>query len=551
MKVDSVEIVPSPAAAKGGQAIIRLKGIWLLPPGATFRIEPADGNTSFNRMRGWPRGDLRPRATRVTGQGVELVIGPDIVDAPDLTPGTSVRLRIPTISLDTVLEWPSLPVARPSHPRALAAAAYRSDDEKAVKAPTNQASIQPTHSISVPSSNAVPMRTTDTPSNAARVNSPSALGLSKKDQAVLQRATPAAAKSKEQTAPAEPKANRQQEQPTPALASLKPRTSEPPTPSAMPDPLLDSHPQAQQRPALKKNGAANPPTVPPLVAPAMPRPTGNARRSDSQNTPGEVPAKAQPPDLPLVATPPQIPRTPKMLRTANEPSQGSKSQSVSVALFSLLIGAIAAIGFRNTPQVNDPAAENPAGQPATLAAIQHQASPPAPASTRGTTTPRAPITPDLKALAGAFNAGATSPRGISAANVTAPDALVAANQSLYGTDGVPADREEAAFWLRTALARQMQGPGITWALTQLGTYYASPAVGQTPDYGKARFLWELAAAQSDPVANCFLAQLHEFGLGVETNRDRARTHYRNAKSLGGTTEIGCKGLDQALARLAN
>lgn len=566
MKVDSVEIVPDQAALKGGQAIIRLKGIWLLPPGATFRIEPADGNTSFNRMRGWPRGDLRARATRVTGQGIELIIGPDIVDAPDLTPGTRVRLRIQTISLDTVLDWPALPVARPSHPRALAASTNRTEpSSREAETPTDGTTASPTPATDAPPANAVDAD--DTQFSGDTSPGPSALGLTDNESDVLQRATV----SPSSAPPLPPPSSTPPSKEPPSLASLNlhkspNKTPPPPLPDPLPDPLLQQAVSSSVPVAHADNGTGNLTEHSPLKAPS--NPSTEAHRPETvtatpplpdfppqpQNTaatrwdlPPAIPP--EPTDLPLIATETYEPPSAPQPHRDTPPSTGSKSQSVGVALFSLLIASLAAIGFRNAPQVNGSDAQ-PARQQATIAALQPGAAPQAPkVSVAAASKQSGPL--DLNELASSFSAGAISPRGTSAAASTTSDALVAANRSLYGIDGAATDREEAAFWLRTALARQMQGPGITWALTQLGTYYASPAAGQKPNYDKARLLWELAAAQSDPVANCFLAQLHEFGLGVTPDRKTALTHYQTAKSLGGTAEVGCKGLDQALARLAN
>ncbi len=118
-----------------------------------------------------------------------------------------------------------------------------------------------------------------------------------------------------------------------------------------------------------------------------------------------------------------------------------------------------------------------------------------------------------------------------------------ADQSLHGPPG-NIDREEAAFWLRKALSNAVSGAQLNWALTQLGTIYAEERSGP-PDYQMAKTLWEIAAAHGDPVAMCFLASLHEHGLGVPRNKKAALEHYVRAKEHG-----GCPGLEQSLARLS-
>ena len=136
----------------------------------------------------------------------------------------------------------------------------------------------------------------------------------------------------------------------------------------------------------------------------------------------------------------------------------------------------------------------------------------------------------------------TSARGVDARSVDLGEALKRADLSLHSDNG--GDKEEAQYWLRRALALGLGDQRLVWAMTQLGTMYASPATG-APDYGAARSLWELAAAQSDPVAMCFLASLHEHGLGGARDPAQALYLYRRAKAKG-----GCRNVDQSIARLA-
>lgn len=93
-----------------GEAIIRLKGLTGLPPATTFRIEPIDDGAVGDVTPGWPRGDLEPVAARVGADGVELVIGQDVVDAPLLLPGTPVVLTVPGAGVRQELRWPKLTV---------------------------------------------------------------------------------------------------------------------------------------------------------------------------------------------------------------------------------------------------------------------------------------------------------------------------------------------------------------------------------------------------------------------------------------------------------
>lgn len=135
----------------------------------------------------------------------------------------------------------------------------------------------------------------------------------------------------------------------------------------------------------------------------------------------------------------------------------------------------------------------------------------------------------------------TSVRGVDARSVDLSRALELADINLHGSDG---DKAEAQYWLRRALALGLADRRLVWAMTQLGTLYATPLQGE-PEYDKARMLWQLAAAESDPVALCFLAALNEHGLGGTRDPVEALELYRRAKAKG-----GCRDVDSAIARLA-
>ena len=138
--------------------------------------------------------------------------------------------------------------------------------------------------------------------------------------------------------------------------------------------------------------------------------------------------------------------------------------------------------------------------------------------------------------------GGISPRGKTAATVDGPQALAFADKFLHGATDTPHDQGEASFWLRHALSQSLDQDGMRWALTQLGSIFASPE-GFEPDFAKARMLWEVAGGLGDPVALCFNASLYEHGLGVPRHKDLARVLYERARSSG-----GCRGVDDAIAR---
>ena len=111
MTVTKIEVVADSSVPAGGHAIIRLRGVALLPPGATFRIEPIDDALDEGHDGGWPSGDLTPLETRQTADGVEMRIGPAVVDAPLLEPGTPVTISVPDGHISAELVWPNLPVS--------------------------------------------------------------------------------------------------------------------------------------------------------------------------------------------------------------------------------------------------------------------------------------------------------------------------------------------------------------------------------------------------------------------------------------------------------
>ncbi|MFV0369421.1 MAG: tetratricopeptide repeat protein [Hyphomicrobiaceae bacterium] len=148
----------------------------------------------------------------------------------------------------------------------------------------------------------------------------------------------------------------------------------------------------------------------------------------------------------------------------------------------------------------------------------------------------------LKTLSAVLAVPDVSTNGTDATSVDLAGALNRADDLL--STGESGDKEEAKYWLRRALAQGLSEKRMVWAMTQLGTLYAAPMSG-APDYAAARSVWELAAAQGDPVALCFLAALHEHGLGVPADEVRALVLYRNAKAEG-----GCRNVDASIQRLS-
>ncbi len=413
----NIQIVPDAGVPEGGHAIIRLDGVWLLPEPATFRIEPLDERNSAVNPKGWPTGECKPRNIRTTARGIELLIGPEIVDAPDLLPGTPISISVPAADVQANVRWPELPTSRPSNP--------------------DQAILQQTKSSVVAKVRRAGMNgTTVTAANSNTATRP---------EDIASEARPAEKASK-----AEPSKER-------GLSELSK-----PTKDAAKIAILENLPTSPSR-----------------------------RESLNKGSPAPV-------------------------------VSGNRRTSALSALWPLVVGLLVTGGLM--------AVLSP-GLQKDIAVLQE-------ARNAGATNAAQAV--DIAAI---FEVEEASPRGAISSDVDGREALRLANQFLHGADG-PADKAEGAFWLRKAISQQLSDQKLTWALTQLGSIYAAPASG-SPDYQSAKLLWELAAANGDPVAACFVGQLHEHGLGVVADADSAKTSYERAKRLG-----GCPGLETALARVA-
>ncbi|MCH9806740.1 MAG: sel1 repeat family protein [Alphaproteobacteria bacterium] len=414
MTTKNIRIVPDAGVPDGGHAIILLDGVWLLPEPATFRIEPLDDTIPSDELKGWPNGERRPRLIRTTSRGIELLIGPDIVDAPDLVPGTPISISVPAADVHAEVRWPDLPLSRP----------------------TGRGKVVLQHAKSSVLATATAMEAAGRPMAVANSNGASPIRAAAVQPRARQRANPQGLS--ELQIPHQAAANN--DQPMPADTARMPKKKAPV--AATP---------------VRRSGSAMSPMVPMLIGLVL---TGG-----------------------LVAfLAPGLNKDVAALKEARE-------------------GEVATVekGVVKAPTV------------------------------------------DIYSI---FEAGDTSPRGLSADGVSGQDALLLANKFLNGVDG-KVDKEESAFWLRKAISKELSNRRTTWALTQLGSIYAGPSKG-APDYQSARVLWEMAAANGDPVAACFVARLYEFGLGVPVDLATARKNYERAQRLG-----GCAGLNAALARVGS
>lgn len=554
MKGEKIEILRDPSAANQGDAIIRLVGLFELPDSPVFKIESLDEVTSQNGAPGWPQGELKARHMRVGEAGVELIVGSDVVDAPALLPGTPVAISVPSASLRKELRWPTLlPVKSPKR-NVVVVSAEKRRAEIAARAKARRAELENMAAVRMAAEAAA---------SAARGKSQLETDAPMADEQVLFRLD---AKRKGAV----------------KLVSSREENTEPPA-------LRKSIPSARVVPVVSSTAAPILPPLPKITSPAASAVTGSATQQSGRmsaaaplatprremvgpipvpGTPAELslpgfhaktaaaaalnlssveelkrspppqPIQSDPPPLPLRQTPtapppvvarsdsgapPIPPDTPRFLmRTGNEnASQPSFKRAFGMGfLIAAALALISVFAMNRSGMLLGDAARVGAVNP--VAASQPEES--------------------LKTLSAVLAVPDVSTNGTDATSVDLAGALNRADDLL--STGESGDKEEAKYWLRRALAQGLSEKRMVWAMTQLGTLYAAPMSG-APDYAAARSVWELAAAQGDPVALCFLAALHEHGLGVPADEVRALVLYRNAKAEG-----GCRNVDASIQRLS-
>jgi len=449
-----LEVVEDEAALDNGQPVIRLTGLWLLPPGTIYMIEALDTSIDVKAEGAWPTGERRPVETRVTSKGVEMVLDRGVAEARELVPGALVRVTIPAIAVSTVLPWPAL---------------------------------GKTHEVHVPD---------PAPAEPA---SPAATEL---DRHLSERLREGELRLEQQLQTSEKALKADL-----TKLSLLVRGG---GPGRALDGLDDPASILEDADLLEAVDRM----VPAANAPAL-----AVRQADSGLASTLSPVQPQQP----VATTANAARD-----LATRPDQGRETSLVVAQPASRQTSAIAPFlaGFAIASAMT-----------AIVWAFGPAAAPPRTA-TVAVTAPAAPP----QSLEDLFSTGPVSPSGQAAGAVAEGDRLALADRLLAEGDE-QANRNEAKFWLRQELASIVAQPRTRWALTQIGSLFADPRTG-TPDYAKARSVWELSAGQGDPVAMCFLGSLHEHGLGVPADRNRALGYFQRAKALG-----GCKDIDQTIARL--
>ena len=421
MRKLSIEVHEDSGRPGGGHAVIRLMGLQSLPDNVTYRIRPVDTALQADQQLPWIESDRQPLATRITTEGAELVVGPEIVENPAFLPGTLAVIEVAKCGVRGEFLWPRIaPLIRPKRRHLITVKPHR------------QGSPEPETSIHF-----------EEASDASSHIEPEAPPLEPAPLPAEQKLAIAAADAGDAvtTSVVEP-------------VETSAKTAGTELQAAAIDPAASEAVSIAAAPSLR-------PASPPAAFPVVPQPS-------ARNT----------------------------WRTG--------TIAAAMAAFGLLAGATL-LKDRTSP---DP------------------------------TIARGMRVAEAASLTQLITTGSPATSGDDTSKL-----LEQADARLHGPNATR-DKAEAAGLLRRYLATTLGDERTLWALTQLGSVYAEPPSGNAPDYDNARRLWELSGSLGDPVAMCFVAALHEHGLGVRPDKETALSWYRQAKTAG-----GCRDADTAIARL--
>jgi hypothetical protein len=541
-----VHAYEDPGRPEGGHAVVLLHGLTKAPNAPTFRLKPADASVGADAS-GWPQGDLKPIASRVTPEGLELQIGPEITESELLLAGTLVEIEVQAAGARGEFLWPNIaPVLRPKRrtvivngPKRKATAAETTKTEgEAADAATGDSKPEPEAAVTAAE---------------AQPAAPSDDKLPAPEPAAKAETSPAETASPAATAPAASILDQLSALDDIANDAAPPAaTAPPPAPAPTKPPL----PAPVSAAAAILRGAAPVTSAPPAAFGAG---SGGLRGTATSTPPAtlrgglitapEPQARSAAPVRPGRAeTNPGFYPHARDSRIPDSRGNAAAASRRNANLAQALIGVVAmgaALFVLSRESSIRTVAPQPAGDAATTVALAPPPSAPAsapatgragtPADTAATASPAAP-----QLMFDTLAVGAISPRGASGAGVSPSRALENANAQLTGPSR---DADEAGFWLRRYITQTLGNDRTQRALTQLGSVYAEPSSG-APDYVKARLLWEIASASGDPVAMCFLGLLSENGLGGPADRKAALSWYERSKQSG-----GCPGVDDSIARV--
>jgi len=155
----NVEAFADESRPRGGYAVILLRGISNIPPQPTIRLKPIDGGLDGPRHRAWIGEQIIPVATRLTEQGIQIVVGPEVVGNPHLLTGTPVMIEIPAANVRGEFVWPNVvPLALPR--RRHMSASRRTRNRPVFSEPTAAIPLEPVEAIVEPAqAKVVPIHT--------------------------------------------------------------------------------------------------------------------------------------------------------------------------------------------------------------------------------------------------------------------------------------------------------------------------------------------------------------------------------------------------------
>ena len=537
MTNDQIGILPDETRPEGGYAIVLLRYLTTVPEELEFSISAlVDDTDDPDCEPEWSLAGLRPIGANMTPGGLAVQIGPDVVDAPELQPGTPVSLKFPAVGIVAELSWPDLPL---SIPQKLAAPVVDASEFRLQE-------TQGTEGADETSLGAAWVATADEAlqgtepvmfdESAGRLGAQLGEALSDVEPAVDDDATALSAKLV--AAADEALSGRQFSGPDGEVVStaqpveggeerlsygehgdaevVHETTLDARLVAAASEAMLGAEPVAGDG-ATKATSTSTPveassytalemPSKQP-VSPLLPAP-GDAEMGTSPLLAAPRPLSLKPPHTLDVGREGSIAMSPRGDDAAF--SGAPLSVEVERNWLSLLLGIIAI--------------------PAVLMAIWTTIS-------AGTTQPGANAALAHRAssdwVTRIFAVNDTSPSGVDATKMTANEVLKKAENAIFerGSDPNLAERK---YWLRKSISSLLAEPGSRWAVTQLGALHtASEGERGQPDYITAKVLWELASASGDTVAKCFLSQLYELGLGVFADKEKAEQWYRRAQADGG------------------
>lgn len=112
MKRLSIEAFEDRSHPTGGHAVMLLRGLDRLPEPAVFRLNIIDAAPENSTAPRLSAGNLKPTSMRLTPEGVEFNVGPDITACPQLLPGIAVEIEVPAVPAKGGFLWPAIAPAR-------------------------------------------------------------------------------------------------------------------------------------------------------------------------------------------------------------------------------------------------------------------------------------------------------------------------------------------------------------------------------------------------------------------------------------------------------